>query len=66
MTINRKFTVFEDSRLTKNKLRTLNDSIPQGSIPATLLFNLYVHNIPETKSQKCQFSDEPASLQIQG
>lgn len=53
MLISRRFTISLDSRPTKNKWKTLNDSLPQGLILATLSSDIYVHNMPKTKSQKC-------------
>lgn len=38
----------------------LNNGLPQGSVLAPLLFNLYVHDMPKTKSYKFQYADDTA------
>ncbi|CAK1602282.1 unnamed protein product [Parnassius mnemosyne] len=58
MLSNREFMVF----LGDNESRTkkLNNGLPQGSVLAPLLFNLYLHDIPETQSRKFMYADDIA------
>lgn len=45
---NRFFTVYIKEE--KSKIKTLNNSLPQGSVVAPLLFNLYVKDLPATSA----------------
>ena len=40
--------------------RTLNDGLPQGSVLAPMLFNIYVSDMPETTSRKFAYADDLA------
>lgn len=53
---NRLFQVF--SNHTKSKFHKLNNGLPQGSVLAPILFNLYTHDLPETVSQKFIYADD--------
>ena len=44
----------------KSHCRTLLNDVPQGSVIAPLLFNLYLHNIPPTTSKKYIYADDIA------
>ena len=41
-----------------SKQRILNNGLPQGSVLAPLLFNLYIADIPDTKSRKFGYADD--------
>ena len=44
----------------KSRCRTLLNGVPQGSVIAPLLFNLYTHDIAPTTSQKYIYADNTA------
>lgn len=41
-----------------SKCKRLNDDLPQGSVLAPILFNVYRQDIPKTQCQIFEFSDE--------
>jgi len=47
MLTNRRYQVFMGCK--GSKWRTANNGLPQGSVLAPTLFNLYLHDIPKTK-----------------
>ena len=54
---NRSFTLTTgDSK--QNKLRRLKNGVPQGSVLAPLLFNIYTYNLPSTISRKFAYADD--------
>lgn len=42
----------------KSRIRKLNNGLPQGSVPSTLLFNLYVSDLPPSLSRKFLYADD--------
>jgi len=60
MLSNRLITVVIGDRKIKQK--TLNNGLPQGSVLAPLLFNLYTSDLPNTKSNKFIYVDDIALL----
>jgi hypothetical protein len=58
MLSNREFIVYLGN--TVSRTRKLNNGLPQGSVLAPLLFNLYMHDIPETQSRKFIYADDIA------
>ncbi|UYV76074.1 hypothetical protein LAZ67_13002415 [Cordylochernes scorpioides] len=56
----RKITVHLNNK--KSRPRTLNNGLPQGSVLAPLLFNVYTADIPATNSQKFLYADDIALL----
>ena len=58
---NRCFTLTtSDSK--QSRLRSLKNGVPQGSVLAPLLFNLYTYDLPSTISRKFAYADDLALL----
>ena len=58
---NRSFTLTTgDSK--RSRLRRLKNGVPQGSVLAPLLFNIYVYDLPSTVSRKYAYADDLALL----
>lgn len=56
MLTGRVFRVILGSKMSSP--RTLNDGLPQGSVLAPLFFNLYISDMPETRSRKFGYADD--------
>ena len=62
---NRSFTLGTgDSK--RSRLRHLKNGVPQGSVLAPLLFNIYTHDLPSTISRKYAYADDLALLHSSG
>ena len=58
---NRSFTpTTGDSK--RSRLRRLKNGVPQGSVLAPLLFNIYVYDLPSTVSRRYAYADDLALL----
>ena len=58
---NRSFTLTTgDSK--QSRLRRLKNGVPQGSVLAPLLFNIYVYDLPSTVSRRYAYADDLALL----
>jgi len=53
---NRNFQVFLGGQ--KSKTRVLNNGLPQGSFLASMLFNVYVNDMPNTISKMFAYADD--------
>ena len=58
---NRSFTL-HTSDGQHSRLRRLKNGVPQGSVLAPMLFNIYIHDIPDTLSKKYGYADDLAIL----
>jgi hypothetical protein len=58
MLSSRYFQVFFGAK--SSRWRSLNNGLPQGSVLAPILFNLYMSDIPITVSKKFQYADDIA------
>jgi hypothetical protein len=58
MVSNRYFQVFLGDK--SSRWRRLNNDLPQGSVLARILFNLYMSDIPITVSKQFQYADDIA------
>jgi Reverse transcriptase (RNA-dependent DNA polymerase)/Endonuclease-reverse transcriptase len=56
MLSNRYFQVFLGDK--SSRWRRLNNGLPQGSVLAPILFNLYLSDIPTTMSKQFQYADD--------
>ena len=61
MLTNRSFTL-HTSDGQHSRLRRLKNGVPQGSVLAPLLFNIYIHDLPDTLSKKYGYADDLAIL----
>ena len=62
---NRSFTLTTgDSK--QSRLRRLKNGIPQGSVLAPLLFNIYTYDLPSMISRKFAYADDLALLYSSG
>ena len=62
---NRSFTLTTgDSK--PSRLRRLRNGVPQGSVLAPLLFNIYTYDIPSITSKKFAYADDLAILHTSG
>lgn len=58
MLTNRRIRVYVNDG--SSRTRTLNNGLPQGSVLAPLLFNLYISDMPPTVSRKFAYADDNA------
>ena len=58
---NRSFT-FTTGDSKRSRLRRLKNGVPEGSVLAPLLFNIYVYDLPSTVSRRYAYADNLALL----
>ena len=65
MVSNRSFT-FTTGNGQRSRLRRLKNGVPQGSVLAPLLFNIYTSDLPATISRKYAYADDLAIMHVDG
>jgi len=50
----------------RSRLRRLKNVVPQGSVLAPLLFNIYISDLPTTVSRKYAYADDLAIMHADG
>ncbi|KAJ4928398.1 hypothetical protein JOQ06_016190 [Pogonophryne albipinna] len=58
---NRSF-VLQTSNGQRSRLRRLRNGVSQGSVLSPMLFNIYVHDLPDTTSRKYGYADDLAIM----
>lgn len=61
MLSNRSFRL-HTSNGQSSRVRKLKNGVPQGSVLAPMLFNIYIHDLPATTSRKYGYADDLAIL----
>uniref|UniRef100_A0A3B1K1N9 Reverse transcriptase domain-containing protein n=1 Tax=Astyanax mexicanus TaxID=7994 RepID=A0A3B1K1N9_ASTMX len=61
MLSNRSFRL-HTSNDQSSRMRRLRNGVPQGSVLAPMLFNIYIHDLPLTTSRKYSYADDLAIL----
>jgi len=62
---NRSFTLTTRNG-KRSWLRRLKNGVPQGSVLAPLLFNIYISDLPTTISRKYAYADDLAIMHADG
>ncbi|KAJ3598698.1 hypothetical protein NHX12_002200 [Muraenolepis orangiensis] len=58
---NRSF-ILQTSSGQCSRLRRLKNGVPQGSVLSPMLFNVYIHDLPDTASRKYGYADDLAIM----
>ncbi|KAJ3606844.1 hypothetical protein NHX12_026363 [Muraenolepis orangiensis] len=58
---NRSF-ILQTSSGQCSRLRRLKNGVPQGSVLSPMLFNVYIHDLPDTVSRKYGYADDLAIM----
>ncbi|KAJ3581350.1 hypothetical protein NHX12_016745 [Muraenolepis orangiensis] len=58
---NRSF-ILQTSSGQCSRLRRLKNGVPQGSVLSAMLFNVYIHDLPDTASRKYGYADDLAIM----
>ena len=65
MVSNRSLTLTTGNR-KRSRLRRLKNGVPQGSVLAPFLFNIYITDLPTTISRKYAYADDLAIMHADG
>jgi len=65
MVSNNNFTL-TTGKSKRSRLRRLKNGVPQGSVLAPLLFNIYISDLPTTVSRKYAYADHLAIMHADG
>ena len=65
MVSNRSLTLTTGNR-KRSRLRRLKNGVPQGSVLAPFLFNIYISDLPNTVSRKYAYADDLAIMHADG
>jgi len=65
MVSNRSFTLTTGNG-QRSRLRRLKNGVPQGSVLAPLLFNIYISDLPTIISRKHAYADDLAIMHADG
>jgi len=65
MVVNRSFTLITGKSIC-SRLRTLKNGVPQGSVLAPLLFNIYISDLTNTVYRKYTYTDDLAIMHADG
>jgi len=65
MASNRSFTLMTGNG-QRSRLRRLKNGVPQGSVLALLLFNIYTSDLPTSLSRKYAYADDLAVMHVDG
>lgn len=55
----------DTSCITTSRLRRLRNDVPRDSVLVPMLFNIYIHDLPETTSWKFGYTDDLATMMRQ-
>ena len=62
---NRSFTLTTGNN-KRSRLRRLKNDVPQGSVLASLFFNIYISDLPTTISRKYAYANDLAIMDADG
>ncbi|KAJ3583949.1 hypothetical protein NHX12_015472 [Muraenolepis orangiensis] len=61
-TLSNRSYILQTSSGQCSRLRRLKNGVPQGSVLSAMLFNVYIHDLPDTASRKYGYADDLAIM----